>query len=133
MAVFALPIIPFVGQKAAGWQPPQEWASYAAGVFSLQGTATSAGTLFGLLAGVAWFARQGGFQTKGPWWQLILRYLLGVAGVLIIRYGLKYLLPDGDSAVALFCRYLRYALIGLWVTAGATWVFVRIKLAEKAN
>jgi hypothetical protein len=28
-------------------------------------------------------------------------------------------------------RYLRYALIGIWVAGGAPWAFLRLKLAQK--
>jgi hypothetical protein len=104
---------------------------YATQAVSLQAGATSAGTIFGLFAGLVWLARQGGFQTKGLWWKLGLRYLLGVAGVLVIRYGLKFIFPEGETVLALFLRYLRYTLIGFWVTGGAPWTFIRLKLAEK--
>jgi membrane-associated phospholipid phosphatase len=133
LVLFILPLIPFVWLKITNWQPPQEWAAFATQAISLQGASTSAGTFFGLLAGLAWLVSQGWFQTKGPWWKLVLRYLLGVAGVLIIRYGLKYIFPDGDTALAYFFRYLRYFFIGFWVTGGAPWTFIRLKLAEKGR
>lgn len=131
LVLFLLPLIPFVLLKVIHWQPPQEWAAYATQAISLEGASTSAGTFFGLMAGLAWLVQKGGFRTKGRWWQLILRYLLGVAGVLIIRYGLKFIFPEGETVVALFFRYLRYTAIGFWVTGGAPWVFIRMKLAEK--
>jgi membrane-associated phospholipid phosphatase len=131
MIVFLLPFIPFVWLKAVHWQPPRDWAVFASNALSIQDAATSAGTIFGLLAGLIWLARQGGFQTRGVWWKLALRYLLGVAGVLIIRYGLKFVFPEGDTILAYFLRYLRYTLIGFWVTAGAPLSFIRLKLAEK--
>jgi len=133
LIVFLLPLIPFIWLKATNWQPPQEWAAYATQAISFLGAATSAGTLFGLLVGLVWLARQSGFQTKGLWWKLVLRYLLGVAGVLIIRYGLKFIFPEGETVLAYFLRYLRYTLIGFWVFAGAPWTFIRLKLAEKLN
>jgi membrane-associated phospholipid phosphatase len=133
LMVFLLPLIPFIWLKVTNWQPPQDWAMYATQAISLQGAATSAGTIFGLLVGLAWLARQGGFQTKGLWWKLVLRYLLGIAGVLIIRYGLKFIFPEGETVLAYFLRYLRYTLIGFWLTGGAPWTFIRLKLAEKLN
>jgi len=133
LVLFLLPLIPFVWLKVIHWQPPQEWAAYATQAISLEGASTSAGTFFGLMAGLAWLVHKGGFRIKGLWWQLILRYLLGVAGVLIIRYGLKFIFPEGETALALFFRYLRYTAIGFWVTGGAPWAFIRLKLAEKAK
>jgi membrane-associated phospholipid phosphatase len=133
LVVFLLPVIPFLWQRVTNWQPPQDWAAYATQAFSLQDAFTSAGTIFGLFVGLVWLARQGGFQTKGPWGELVLRYLLGVAGILIIRYGLKFIFPDGETVLAYFFRYLRYTLIGFWVAGGAPWIFVRLNLAEKKN
>ncbi len=133
LTLFLLSFIPFIWLKITSWQPPQEWATYATQAISLEGASTTAGTFFGLLAGLAWLVHKGGFQTRGLWWRLILRYLLGVAGVLIIRYGLKFIFPEGETALALFFRYLRYTAIGFWVTGGAPWAFIRLKLAEKAK
>ena len=132
LVVFLLPLVPFIWLKVTNWQPPQEWAMYATQAISLEDAATSAGTVFGLLVGLVWLARQGGFQTKGLWWKLVLRYLLGVAGVLVIRYGLKFIFPEGETVLAYSLRYLRYTLIGFWVTGGAPWTFIRLKLTEKA-
>ena len=131
LVVFLLPLIPFIWLKVTNWQPPQDWAVFATQAVSLSAEATVAGTFFGMLAGLIWLAGRGGFQTKGLWWKLILRYLLGVAGIFIIRYGLKAIFPGGETAVAYFFGYLRYSVIGFWVTGGAPWAFIRIKLAEK--
>jgi membrane-associated phospholipid phosphatase len=133
LTVFLLPLIPVLRLKATNWQPPADWASYATQAISLQDAATSAGILFGLLIGLVWIGRQGGFQTKGPWWKLVLRYLLGLAGVLVIRYGLKFIFPEGENILAYFLQYLRYTLIGFWVAGAAPWTFIRLKLAEKCN
>ena len=84
-----------------------------------------------MLLGAAWLRHLGGFEEKGAWWKLVLRYLLGVAGVLAIRYGLKFIFPEGESLLALSLRYVRYTFIGFWVTGAAPWAFLRLKLAEK--
>jgi membrane-associated phospholipid phosphatase len=133
LVVFLLPLIPIFWLRATNWSPPQDWAPYAANAISAQDAATSAGTIFGLLSGLAWLVRQGGFQTRGLWWKLVLRYLLGIAGLLIIRYGLKLIFPEGETILAYFLRYLRYTLIGFWVAGLAPWTFIRLKLAEKLN
>jgi membrane-associated phospholipid phosphatase len=133
LAIFLLPLIPVVWLKATNWQPPQAWAMYATQAISLENVATSAGIVFGLLVGLVWLAHQGWFQTKGLWWKLVLRYLLGLAGILVIRYGLKFIFPEGETVLAYFLRYLRYTLIGFWVAGGAPWVFIRLKLADKRH
>jgi membrane-associated phospholipid phosphatase len=131
LVLFLLPLIPFIALKLTNWQPPQDWAMFATQAISLIDGATVAGTLFGMLLGLVWLASQGGFQTRGLWWKLVLRYLLGVAGVLIIRYGLKYIFPSGENPLAYSFGYLRYTVIGFWVTGAAPWIFIRVKLAEK--
>jgi len=129
-------LIPFLWLKMTNWQPPQAWAEYAREAMSLSGAFTSAGTLFGLLAGLAWFNRQGGFDANGPLWKLILRYVLGVVGVLVFYLGLKVLFgliaPDAEAVLPYILRYIRYVLVGAWVSAGAPWLFVKLKLAGKA-
>lgn len=117
----------------ANWQPPAAWAAYAGEAVSASGWLTTGGTLFGLLAGMLWLEQSGGFQTQGAWWKLLLRYLLGVAGVLAIRYGLKAIFLEGETLPAYLMRFLRYALIGLWLSGGAPLLFVRCRLAERAN
>ena len=126
----------------ANWQIPAQWVQNAAASFpegplpnptSIQGSASDAGTIFGMALGLALLVRWGGFQMKGEWWKLVLRFLVGVVGVFIIRYGLKAIFPDGETALELALRYLRYTFIGAWVTGGAPWAFVRLKLAEKTK
>ena len=130
LALTILPLIPLVWLTSTGWQPPQEWAAYASQALSFQDVFTYSGTLFGLLGGLIWIHSMGGFQTKGSWSQLLLRFLVGVAGVLAIRYGLKAVFSDGETIVAYLFRYIRYTAIGFWVTGAAPWCFVRLKLAR---
>ena len=130
LVLFLLPLVPYIWLKVTNWQPLQTWAFYdPTTAIQLSDAATAAGTFFGLAAGLIWLKRQGGFQTRGVMWKLILRYLIGIAGVLIIRYGLKAIFPEGEYALAYFLRYLRYGLIGFWIGGGAPWTFIRVKLA----
>lgn len=126
---------------SAGWQMPAAWLENAAAAVpgaeppdptSLEGPISNAGTLFGLAVGLALLARSGGFQTRGIWWKQVLRLVVGIAGVLAIRYGLKAVFPEGVTLLPLALRYVRYALIGAWVAGAAPWLFIRMKLAEKA-
>ncbi len=127
----------------ANWQIPAIWLQNAAQAFpegelpapvALSGAITPAATLFGLLAGLAWFNRRGGFSTAGPAWKRILRYVIGLVGVLVFYIGLKILfglfVPDGEALLAYILRYVRYALVGAWVSAGAPFVFILLKLAD---
>lgn len=121
------------------WTIPEEWLLNAAVAFpegpapapvDLSGAVTSAGTLFGLAVGLAWFTRQGGFSIEGSLGQRAARFLVGLVGVAILYLGLKLIFPSGDGALPYLFRYLRYSLVGAWVSAGAPWLFIRMKLAK---
>ena len=95
------------------------------------GIFTSAGTFFGLAFGLAWIVSLGGYQASGPVWMRALRYVIGLIGVLILWMGLGEIFPRGDGLLVYSLRFVRYALVGWWVTGGAPWVFTRFKLIEK--
>lgn len=122
----------------AGWEIPIEWlanASLAApdeafNPYSLDGLLSNAGAFFGLAAGAVWIQTRGGFSPSGPLVQRILRYLLGVAGVFVLWYGLGKVFPRQDDLLSYALRYLRYALVGVWVTGLAPVVFVRLGVAK---
>jgi membrane-associated phospholipid phosphatase len=125
----------------ATWQAPALWAQNAALAYPdlnpavdplvMAGVISSCGTLFGLAAGVLLLPSLGGFDVKGVWWKRILRFLVGVVGVLIFWKGLDMIFPSGEYLVAYMFRYLRYALVGVWVSGFAPVVFVWLKLAKK--
>lgn len=97
------------------------------------GVFTSAGTFFGLSFGFAWIRLLGGYQAEGPIWKRALRYVLGLIGVLILWMGLGEIFPRGGDALSYSLRFLRYALVGWWVTGGAPWLFHRFKLVESGR
>jgi hypothetical protein len=97
---------------------------------SIEGIFTSGGSLFGLAAGAAWIASRGGYRAAGPLEQRALRYVLGLLGVMILWFGLGEVFPRGETLIPLVLRYLRYSLVGFWVTAGAPWLFFHFKLAR---
>ena len=120
------------------FQIPETWINNAA----LAGAAipapldpntifTSAGTFFGFAAGAAWIMSIGGFQVSGPIQKRAIRYIIGVIGVLILWQGLGTVLPRGDGFVFYTLRFIRYGLVGWWVSGGAPWIFMRFKLAER--
>lgn len=116
------------------YQIPEEWAANAlrAGEMpdpvSMDGILTSAGTLFGLSVGAAWTMQMGGFQVEGPIWKRALRYIVGLTGVVILWMGLGAVFPRQEELISYSLRYLRYALVGCWVTGGAPWLFLRFSL-----
>ena len=98
---------------------------------SLDNPISSAGAMFGLLAGLAWTHSRGGFSAEGPVRLRAARYGLGLVGLLILWYGLGLVFPRDNSLIALVLRYLRYSLVGAWITAGAPFVFLRFRLAQQ--
>jgi hypothetical protein len=59
-----------------------------------------------------------------------MRYVVGVIGVLILWMGLGQVFPDDANWISYLLRFLRYTLVGFWVTAGAPWLFFHFKLAD---
>jgi len=121
-----------------GYTFPEEWKDNALRAsdelpdpVSMEAILTSAGGLFGLAAGVAWIASRGGYQADGPIGKRAIRYIIGLIGVLLFWRGLDFVFPAGEDLIGFFFRYLRYALVGFWISAGAPWLFFHFKLAEK--
>ncbi|MDR0452448.1 MAG: phosphatase PAP2 family protein [Treponema sp.] len=92
------------------------------------------------------FAAEARLRGKKPGAVILLaRYALGAAGAALIYLALKALLPGGESLFAglpfwgasspyyELGRFLRYGVLGLWVGAGAPWLFCRAGLAERAG
>lgn len=136
LVILLISFIPYAWLKSSGWQAPQSWADYAKDAITMGNAFTTAGTCFGLMTGLAWFNRHGGFDPGGLLQKRIARFLLGAVGVLILYLGLKFLfgliVPDSEALLPLLLRYVRYFLVGAWMTAGAPWLFVRWRLADQA-
>ncbi len=96
---------------------------------SLEGVFTVMGTLFGMSAGALWLADHGGFTAQTKDRSVLLgRFALGMAVLLILYVGLGALQPRSEDLVSYVFRYLRYGIIGAWVTAGAPLVFRVVKM-----
>jgi hypothetical protein len=55
--------------------------------------------------------------------------LLGVTLLLALRFGLKALSPETSASLQLALRFVRYAILGLWIGLGAPWLFIKLRLA----
>jgi membrane-associated phospholipid phosphatase len=110
-----------------------------------------AGMFLGLCAGCSLTRKHICFEAASPLKGkkpgpaiLLARYCLGLAGAAAIYFILKSLLPgegsifaalpgwDASSPYYALGRFLRYGALGLWASAGAPWIFIRLKLAERA-
>jgi hypothetical protein len=96
---------------------------------SVEDSLTVIGALLGMGVGFALEARAVRFNARGVWWKRALRYLVGIVGVLALRFGLGALFESLEPAWAF--RLIRYALIGLWAAWGAPLLFVKAKLAAR--
>ncbi|MDD2695000.1 MAG: phosphatase PAP2 family protein [Anaerolineales bacterium] len=123
----------------SGWALPIEWVLNSAAANSeaepiqplaLSGAVTVCGAFLGLAWGAIWTWQRGGFEVDGPWWQRLLRFLVGLAGVLVLWLGLGALFPRGETWLPYLLRYLRYAAIGMWITGLAPLLFFRLSLAH---
>lgn len=121
------------------WTIPTTWlnnASLAASEkpihpLDLSGSFTLAGTWFGLIGGAVFFYRNtGSYDAAGTPLQRILRYVIGVLGIAILWFGLGEIFPRTPDFSGFSLRYLRYALVGLWITAAAPMIFVKAGLAQ---
>ena len=128
-ALFVLPAIFIV--PPLKYQPLNpDFVDISGNPYSYDDLLTNAGAFFGLGLGIIFLEMKGTFNTKGPIWKLILRYLIGIAGVLLLYAGLGSIFPDGMSLAAYVLRFIRYSLIGLWISYAAPGVFSWLKLTE---
>jgi membrane-associated phospholipid phosphatase len=112
---------------------PAEWAEYSTEARSILHYITLGGFFFGALAGYVLMRQYARFTTKGSWWQLLIRYGVGLAGVLLIYFGLDVvfgMVAADETALGMLLRYIRYSAVSLWGIFGAPWVFLKLKLAE---
>jgi membrane-associated phospholipid phosphatase len=126
----------FIGVLIASLPDPAEWAGFATQARSLSNYFTLAGAFFGAVAGYVLMLGRARFRTDGPPVQQVGRYILGIAGALVIYLGLDMLfslLAADETAVGYFLRYIRYASVTLWAMFGAPWTFLKLKLAEPAE
>lgn len=58
------------------------------------------------------------FNERAPLWVQLLKIIMGLAGFAALRFGLKAIFP-----ISPWWTMIRYAVVALWVTAGAPWLF----------
>lgn len=131
--------LPLAG-RALNFALPAEWTQNALAdgaeapdPVDVSGAFTLAGIWFGFAGGYAGLHRRGGFDAGGPMEKRILRYLLGALGVFLLWYGPSAFLPHGLDALGFSLRFVRYALVGVWTSALAPMLFLRLRLVEPAK
>ena len=91
---------------------------------------TGAGAFWGMGLGMILKRRYLAYDTGGPWWQRLLRYIIGVIVVLALYAGLKAIFPPDGTVQGSVFRFVRYTLMGAWITFGAIWFFKLVKVAK---
>lgn len=89
--------------------------------------AVSLGAAIGFLAGYQVEQRWIQAEVHGSLWLKLARMVLGLAVLLLLKDGLKWVLLFDEQ----WANLLRYAVVGFWLAAGAPWVFGRLKLSVK--
>ena len=130
-----------LGRAAAGsWELPSAWQQNALAAIpdseldplNIDGAFTVSGTWFGMLAGAAWiFHKQKKlWKAAGTPRQQILCYVIGIVGIFALWYLLGKIFPREQDVLSYSLRFLRYTLIGAWVSAVGPLLFQRLGLAQ---
>jgi hypothetical protein len=100
--------------------------------YNLEGMISSSGTLFGIMLGSVFLFRRGGLKKSTGLQQAVLRYLTGTIVLVLLYVSLRMLHFDNHWADNIY-RFLRYSILGFWVSCGAPLIFERLKLAEQPD
>lgn len=130
LAFLAIYIIAIILTDPPGSDVPWHSLVEEAEIASFEDFATAISGLLGVSIGLVLERSRVRFMVKGSVGTRILRYLVGLLGLLLIWQGLDILFPDEPLAVALPFRFLRYFLLSLWGVYYAPMLFTRIRLAE---
>lgn len=97
--------------------------------FSLDGILTASGAWLGLIVGVVLVS------DKIPLGKItsslnkkIVRFIIGLIGVMILWAGLRLVFPSEIAYLSEFLRFVRYFLIGIWISGGAPFLFRKLNL-----
>jgi membrane-associated phospholipid phosphatase len=99
-------------------------------IYATDITTSTLGVVMGMGVGFIVVGHWVPYSAAGPLWKRAVRFLLGMAVLLILRYSLKAIFPDVGEPLYLAFRVVRYAAMGLWGGLGAPWVFLRLRLAS---
>ena len=120
----------------SGWTLPEAWLEIiqkntdlaSLDPLGCEGLVTIAGTWVGVITGISVYSQYfGDYHINGSLGHRLLRYVVGLIGLLLLYIGLgrTFAMLEGNF-LALVLRYIRYAMIGAWVTLGAPVLFRKI-------
>ena len=94
---------------------------------------SSVAALTGIGYGLLLFHSFIGGIRPGNWLKRLISFLVGVIGIGIIYFGLKLILPSEGQSFYQLSRFFRYLLLGIWISFGAPWLFIRMGLARQVE
>jgi len=94
---------------------------------------SSMAALIGVGYGLLFFHSSIGGIRLGNWLQRLFSFLVGVIGIGILYLGLKLILPSEGQSFYQLSRFFRYLLLGIWISFGAPWLFIRMGLARQVE
>jgi len=121
-----------------GWQMPADWSTNALAAtgtaidpFSPENILEASGMIFGIALGYVMLAQRGGFRVDGSLIKRSARYILGMALLVLIWYGLGYTRNGQTLMIFYALSYLRAMLAGAYVAGLAPMLFAYIGLADE--
>lgn len=89
---------------------------------------SASGICIGFFIGYFLESKYINFNEKGTLYQNIIKFILGVAVVLLIKAILKIILPKD-----LIWNFVRYTFVGVWMSSGAPFLFTKLNLVNKSK
>ena len=86
------------------------------------------GVLFGGGIGIFLERRHVGFEVSDILWKKIVCYLFGVSILMVLYLGSKKMVVNLEPEP--FYRFLRYAVVGIYIVFIAPWLFKRLRLSK---
>jgi membrane-associated phospholipid phosphatase len=119
-AVLMLLILVVYWAVGTSWVMNPDWAvrvDEGVDPFNLNGTFTLGGTWLGMLGGfVILSEKKGRFLAGEGGWQRLMRFLIGFLGLATLYFGLGRIFPRGANFASYSLRFVRYTLVGLWIS-----------------
>lgn len=129
--MIVLPVL--VSLIFSGWQPEAAWLLRELDIdpFNLNWAINLSALWLGMLGGFFVLQdKKGIIQSKQGSWQKVVRFLVGLAGVLLLYFGLGALFPKDLGLLSMVLRFIRYGLIGLWISSGSVLLFEKMSIGE---
>ncbi len=93
------------------------------------------GAFLGASIGFAFASRNIPIETEGAVMQKVVRYIVGIASTGLVYFALKFasgpLNALSGNSQAQLVRFVRYAIVGAWVSYATPFLFLTLKLAKR--